>query len=206
MNTPISKTLDSFQVYHSRPLFHLARTTKQAGRALHRRLKALISKYGIYYPPPSSLGDLRRVPLQSVPAALLNDGLVERIIVEGCFVSQTEITEESNPASTVQVVSNVENARLEELRARYEPSSTATPLSFPVASTSTGLGPGEITIPGWIRERAAEVLFEEDEEDEFDSIVDCCLQTLLEVSRLPAPFRLWVPSTDNSCQQIFAQY
>lgn len=70
----------------------------------------------------------------------------------------------------------------------YSRNSTATTISFKVPSLSlgpviSGVGRGWIKIPGWIRERAAEVLFEEGDEDEF-SLTEVILESLLRVSLL----------------------
>lgn len=70
--------------------------------------------------------------------------------------------------------------------------STAKTVSLRVPSlgqptNSTGVGRGWIQIPGWIRERAAEVLFEDGDEDEL-SLPDLVLECILAVRSLPVRF------------------
>lgn len=88
---------------------------------------------------------------------------------------------------------------MRQLKRRYAASSTATDLAIRVppakeATSASGNGPGNapstgrgaIAIPGWVRERAAEVLFEEGDIDEA-SIVELVLDALKSVSRRHAP-------------------
>ena len=62
----------------------------------------------------------------------------------------------------------------------YERHSTASDVRKPVAppASSGGLGRGVLIIPGWIRERAAEVLFEGGDVDEM-SVAEVILESLL---------------------------
>ena len=68
---------------------------------------------------------------------------------------------------------------LAELYKRY---STANDIQMPVnpPASSAGLGRGVLIIPGWIRERAAEVLFEGGDVDEV-SVAEIILDSLLKV-------------------------
>jgi actin-related protein 10 len=65
----------------------------------------------------------------------------------------------------------------------YKRHSTAGDVQMPVTPpvSSGGLGRGVLIIPGWIRERAAEVLFEGGDVDEM-SVAEVILQSLLKVS------------------------
>ena len=72
---------------------------------------------------------------------------------------------------------------LQALATMYTRHSTATDLRMrvePPASQQTGTGRGTLLIPGWIRERAAEVLFEGGDVDE-SSVAEVILDTLLKV-------------------------
>lgn len=62
----------------------------------------------------------------------------------------------------------------------YKRHSTANDIQMPVAppASSGGLGRGVLVIPGWIRERAAEVLFEGGDVDEV-SVAEVILDSLL---------------------------
>lgn len=66
----------------------------------------------------------------------------------------------------------------------YKPHSTANDIQMPVTppASSGGLGRGVLVIPGWIRERAAEVLFEGGDVDEV-SVAEVILDSLLKASR-----------------------
>ncbi|KAH7927403.1 fungal-specific actin related protein [Leucogyrophana mollusca] len=82
------------------------------------------------------------------------------------------VSESSRGQSHLQVLANM-----------YMRHSTATDLQIrvvPPASQQTGTGRGTLIIPGWIRERAAEVLFEGGDVDE-SSVAEVILDTLLKV-------------------------
>ena len=72
----------------------------------------------------------------------------------------------------------------------YQRHSTASDVQMPVTppSSSGGLGRGVLMIPGWIRERAAEVLFEGGDVDEV-SIAEVILDSLLKARFLF--YRVW---------------
>lgn len=72
----------------------------------------------------------------------------------------------------------------EQLKGRYESNSTATDLSVRIGHPKSASGSlkGLLRIPGWIRERAAEVFFENGDEDE-PSLVEVILSMLKEVRR-----------------------
>lgn len=65
----------------------------------------------------------------------------------------------------------------------YKRHSTASDIQMPVAppTSSSGLGRGVLIIPGWIRERAAEVLFEGGDVDEV-SVAEIILDSLLKAT------------------------
>ncbi|KAG8752047.1 hypothetical protein FRC14_007402 [Serendipita sp. 396] len=65
---------------------------------------------------------------------------------------------------------------------RYQRQSTATDFMIPVNPPPplSGTGRGSIRVPGWVRERAAEQLFEGGDVDEY-SVVEVILKTLLKV-------------------------
>ncbi|KZT01408.1 actin-domain-containing protein [Laetiporus sulphureus 93-53] len=74
-------------------------------------------------------------------------------------------------------------SHLQALATMYKRHSTATDLHMrvdPPASQQTGTGRGTLIIPGWIRERAAEVLFEGGDVDE-SSVAEVILDSLLKV-------------------------
>ena len=71
---------------------------------------------------------------------------------------------------------------MDDLKTRLQPTSTATELRIPILGDGRGIGPGMLVIPGWIRERAVEVLFDDDAVGEADGLPTAILQTLLKVS------------------------
>lgn len=76
------------------------------------------------------------------------------------------------------------NPHLQALPTIYKRNSTARDLHIkvmPPVSQQTGTGRGTLVVPGWIRERAAEVLFEGGDVDE-SSIAEVILDALLKVS------------------------
>jgi actin-related protein 10 len=76
------------------------------------------------------------------------------------------------------------NDRLQPLATLYTRYSTATELRLSVIPPSTqtpGTGRGILVIPGWIRERAAEVLFEGGDLDEY-SVPEIVLESLSKAS------------------------
>lgn len=90
---------------------------------------------------------------------------------------------------------SLDNPFLDYLEQKYARESTATTLSFRIpfgASTAGNVGRGWIRIPGWVRERAAEILFEQGDVDE-RSVTEAVLEALLLVSRsspVPTTLRL----------------
>jgi hypothetical protein len=176
-------------VYHSRPLFHLARSTPLASRRLHHRLKASLRHHARYYPPPASLSSLTRHAVQPVPLAVLTDDLVQRIIIQGCFVSSPLIPPASDTRRSDQPISadvdEIDDTRLlGELQGLYAPGADASDIRIsisPLSGETQGMGPSTLVVPGWIRERAAEVLFEDDG-NEVEGIPELVLQCISRVS------------------------
>ncbi|WVF68642.1 hypothetical protein IAT40_003412 [Kwoniella sp. CBS 6097] len=188
-------------VFHSRPLYTLARSTPLAGRRLHSHLRNLLHHHAVYIPPPSSMSTIRsRERIEGIPLSILTDQVVERILTEGCFVGGI-VVEGIQEDSTMEVDEpEIENEGLteedkrlarqaNEAKKRYAHTSSAKDMTFrvtPVVGSSKGMGSGTIIVPGWIRERAAEVLFDDDEEGEERSIPRDILHCLL---KLPIDLR-----------------
>lgn len=170
----------NIQVYCSRPLYHLARSSPLAGRATQKRLCALLRHYGQYRPPGRVSSPL---PPAGVHLALLSDRVVERVLSEACFVAPTGPTttpcaSTAEPAEQLQEIDDA--ALMAALSDRYQPSTAADwHLAIP---DSRGVGPAAaLIVPGWMRERAAEVLFG-DGPEEVPSVSELVLDTLLKVS------------------------
>ena len=79
-------------------------------------------------------------------------------------------------------------SHLQALSTMYKRHSTATDIQMrvlPPTAQQTGTGRGTLLIPGWIRERAAEILFEGGDVDE-SSLAETILDGLLNVSKKPS--------------------
>ncbi|WVW86693.1 hypothetical protein I302_108747 [Kwoniella bestiolae CBS 10118] len=179
-------------VYHSRPLYMLSRSTPLAGRKLHRHLRTLLHHHAIYIPPPSSLGNIHDRPrTKGLPMDVLSDEFIERVLTESCFVGNihlNSVVEEEDQRMDIDEPSTEESesSRIaQEWEKRYADSSTAKDLSFRIPSRS-GFGPTTIMVPGWIRERVAELLFTDEEGSEDQSILKMILDCL---SKLPIDLR-----------------
>lgn len=108
-----------------------------------------------------------------------------------CFAGDTPIDESSRPAPASPEVGmddydeSLDDRFLDYLEEKLACQSTATTLSFRIPTFSSSIagnvGRGWIRIPGWVRERAAEVLFEQGDADE-RSITEAILEALLLVS------------------------
>ena len=76
-------------------------------------------------------------------------------------------------------------SHLQALSTMYKSHSTATDIQMrvlPPSAQQAGTGRGTLLIPGWIRERAAEILFEGGDVDE-SSLAETILDGLLQVSK-----------------------
>jgi actin-related protein 10 len=100
-----------------------------------------------------------------------------------------------SPSQVLPERSSRDEHQLQVLANLYMRHSTATDLRLkvnPPASQQTGTGLGTLIIPGWIRERGSELLFEGGDVDE-SSIAEVILDCLLKAQQFPLPRR---PQTD----------
>ena len=75
---------------------------------------------------------------------------------------------------------------MEILKHRFEKTSSATDLRFkipPLSGEPKQLGFGTLVVPGWICERAAEVLYDEDELGEREGLPNAILRCLVKVGK-----------------------
>lgn len=183
---------------------HLLKSHR-AGKRLARRLRSLLLHYATYVPSFSASSndgpELRRVPDSLLTWKYLDQIISKALLVADGSMVDTKDVEFPEPAR-ILLTDEVDNdAMMLALERRYNiksrvkdlvmlvPPSTR-PATKPPTQPST-LGPfsdsatsntnrGSIIIPGWIRERAAEVLFEEGDEDD-PSLVQMVLMTLIKV-------------------------
>ena len=193
----------SRQVFHSRPLFPSLTTSPIAGRRLNRRLRALLLAFASYIAPPSSLTSTTPARVASLPREILTDDLVEQIKTRLCFVGGEALPADEAQAASgdvelPQVRDDLEERDEDEaivahLYKRYSRTGPATkPVSFRVPTLRGGSalssasghsgGRGWIQVPGWVRERAAEVLWEDEGDHDARGLADVVLECLLRVS------------------------
>lgn len=186
------------QVYAARPLYLQLQTTSCAGSRLLRRLEALLLNFGRYSSPPAlsaASGTPPRPPLGPVPAEILTPSVLADILHRGLFVAdpildsqqQNERSSEGMQVDLAEEYDEAQDVRLmQALYQRYKANVTATTVSLLVASPASTQASqtsmkGTLVIPGWVRERAADVLFEPGDEDE-PSLIQAVLLALFRVS------------------------
>lgn len=194
--------MQCLQVFASRPLYLHVQSTTCAGLRLLSRLRALLLAFGRYSPPPqlsitSSATPIK--PLQSVPEDLLTPEVLLDLLHRGCFVApnRTPTTETSSAftrSAPVELKEEYDEAKdaawMEYLGRRYRQHSSASSISIKVAppASAAASAPSSasnqkafLLVPGWIRERAADVLFEPGNQDE-PSIIEAMMTSLVKVS------------------------
>jgi actin-related protein 10 len=150
-------------VFDQRPLMTSLVTSPLAGRALSGRLKMLLVRYAKIILPGRQYANLQ--------PNMLNDAMIEDLKSRLLFVSPFNlIRPEDGP---------VPSQPEDDFEGRYKDASAATDTICRIRRADTG-EMCQILVPGWVRERAAEVLFTGDE-DAYD-IVCCLLECLLKLS------------------------
>ncbi|KAG8982866.1 hypothetical protein FRB90_006488, partial [Tulasnella sp. 427] len=223
-------------VYSSRPMFSNIRTSPLAGSRLTAHLRALLSLFASYRPPPTIIrAAAQPSPATRVPEEILTEALVEEVKTKCLFVgtpfdptaseaddamdvdqpssastgtpsesgrsSRLSMSEAQAPSSTASgsrasgsglgstsSSHNVAESHLRSMAELYKKHSNATdvhmkvvpPPAHAAAAGSFNNARGTLIIPGWIRERAAEVLFEGGDIDE-RSVAEMILDSLLKV-------------------------
>ncbi|KAI8450337.1 actin-domain-containing protein [Phakopsora pachyrhizi] len=215
-------------VYLSRPLFPHLKSTTRAGSRLSDRLKVLLARYGQFVLIPKfatslASNSVTKIPkLEPVPINLLTPAIIEDIKTRVLFVSQNELQTQtqSSPSSfsqqQQQTLSDTlredydesnDSRLLEQLERVYKLSTSPRtkdvlyklPSHQKLQSNAGTTCIGIMRIPGWIRERCAEILFNptiprtrqdssylKEEEEESLSITESILECLL---KLPLDLR-----------------
>ncbi|KAL1407462.1 hypothetical protein Q8F55_006895 [Vanrija albida] len=197
-------------IFCSRPLNHLARSSPIGGRALHARLRALLHHYAKYYPapPPSrSPAPPNRTPVTPVPLGVLTDRLVERVLTEACFAAPEAApaaaaapSDASGTADLFEPLPEIDDtALMQTLRDRYVGAAGPTKDWTLTIPSARGVGPGSyLVVPGWLRARAADILFG-DGPAEDESVTEQVIGTLL---KLPVDLRAELASSVVVCGGI----
>ncbi|KAG0047682.1 hypothetical protein BGZ83_007307 [Gryganskiella cystojenkinii] len=145
-------------IYASRPLMPFIRTTPRAGKFLSAHLKQLLKEKC-----PISLVD-SPTDLRIIPEGMLTSSFLETIKTRLLF------------ASPLIINARGDNVNEDEMNNNYRDVSTSTEVNVEVWLHEEQTR-GKLAIPGWIRERASECLFNGDEDAE--SLTDVILETVL---------------------------
>ncbi|KAI9596989.1 actin-domain-containing protein [Syncephalis fuscata] len=149
-------------VFDARPLIPFVQTTPLAGRALSNRLRILLLSHAQILMPQ---GEPQPLTADMIAAETLED-IKARLL----FVSPFKpIRPDAGPAPSMEG---------DDFEGWYRDVSAATDATCRFQRADTGQT-SRLSIPGWVRERAAEVLFDGDEDE--PNIVCCLLESLLKV-------------------------
>jgi hypothetical protein len=112
---------------------------------------------------------------------------VERVLTEGCTAASSRTTSKvPTDAMDIDVTEDKlmedEDHLAKELKERYGSSDLPSKTFRIPHSLSTRDGTGTLVVPGWILERAAEILFEPEDDLESETVPEAILATLLRVS------------------------
>ncbi|RUS20977.1 hypothetical protein BC937DRAFT_93948 [Endogone sp. FLAS-F59071] len=168
-------------IYAARPLTPFIRTTPLAGRSLTARLKELLLEHG-HLVPPSNIHS-SQAPRIQIPESLLNTALLEDIKTRFLFVSPVSARHRS-PRRRSSTRPPPDDQQEEDEDEDMTFASVATDVKYPIRiddryGQSEGNGVATLIIPGWVRERAAEALFDGDEDEA--SVSGCILDVLMKL-------------------------
>ncbi|OAQ36635.1 actin-like ATPase domain-containing protein [Linnemannia elongata AG-77] len=144
-------------IYSSRPMTPFIRTTPRAGKFLSTHLKQLLRDKC-----PISLVD-NPTDLRIIPEGMLTSAFLETIKTRLLFASPL-------------IINARDNINEDEMNNNYRDVSTSTEVHVDVWLEEEEAR-GILAIPGWIRERASECLFNGDEDAE--SLTDVILESIL---------------------------
>ncbi|KAF9942527.1 hypothetical protein BGZ67_001140 [Mortierella alpina] len=144
-------------IYAFRPMTPFIRTTPRAGKFLSTHLKQLLREKC-----PISLAE-NPTDLRTIPEGMLTSAFLENIKTRLLFASPLIITAR-------------DNIKEEEMNNNYRDVSTSSEVLVDVWLEEEQAR-GILAIPGWIRERASECLFNGDEDAE--SLTDTILESIL---------------------------
>ncbi|KAJ3219637.1 hypothetical protein HDU67_000125 [Dinochytrium kinnereticum] len=149
--------------YEGRPLIHMTRTIPKAGQSVTKRLKLLIRNHGTLVPenPSATQVPITEHLVEAQPLELWEDAKA-RFCLVGKFPSIADVSGDNREASY-------------PYRERAIPYTIFRSDAEPVVWRLTT---GErVNVPGWVRERAAEILFEGD--DDGESVASIALDAIM---------------------------
>ncbi|KAF9283603.1 hypothetical protein BGZ68_005248 [Mortierella alpina] len=144
-------------IYAFRPMTPFIRTTPRAGKFLSAHLKQLLREKC-----PISLAE-NPTDLRTIPEGMLTSAFLENIKTRLLFASPL-------------IINARDNIKEEEMNNNYRDVSTSSEVLVDVWLEEEQAR-GILAIPGWIRERASECLFNGDEDAE--SLTDTILESIL---------------------------
>ncbi len=165
------------------------------------------------------IGEPVEIPLTPVPAAPMVPSSDAMSVDEANVPPSSGAPSESSPPSspvhpdhqrtTGTLSAGPRQTYWESIAAIYQKNSTTQDLSLQVNPPGVGAptGRGTLIIPGWVRERAAEVLFEGGDVDE-SSVVEVILDCLMRVGRSilfgsSMPIYDWVSGSARSAEDAY---
>ncbi|KAJ3109358.1 hypothetical protein HDU96_007246 [Phlyctochytrium bullatum] len=150
--------------YEGRALIHMIKTIPKAGQAVTSRLKLLVRNHGTLVPDNPHATAVVPVSEQTVEAQTPDvwEDMKARICMVGRFPSKDDVSGDNREPAY-------------PYRERAIPYTIFRSEATPVVWRMSG---GErVTVPGWVRERAAEILFEGD--DDGESVASVALDAIL---------------------------
>ncbi|KAF9042016.1 actin-like ATPase domain-containing protein [Hymenopellis radicata] len=196
-------------IFAARPLFPYLRTTPLAGAALSLHLSQFIHVHGIEVLTPALVEEIKtRACFVSDPPGIFADrgntpapelssepdipSSENNTDSDFSFAGRESMSSQPESSDFSVVSTPARNPLLDDRRSDdpayrvveiYERCSTASHLTMrvpPPSSQNTATGYGALKIPGWVRERSAELLFDGGDVDE-SSVAEVILDSLLKI-------------------------
>ncbi|KZO90672.1 actin-like ATPase domain-containing protein [Calocera viscosa TUFC12733] len=190
-------------IYQARPLYPKLRSTPLGGARLSSHLRDLLLLFGGYYAPPDLKAPASQaIPgMGSVPEDVLTDDVLDDIKVRCCYVEdplprrrrrevqepgpesdELDVTMLDAPPPDTAVSSATASPHISEshptplhaMRALYSAHTSCTDIRYTLKNRGT------LSIPGWVRSRAAELFFASGDVDEasLPELILSCLASL----------------------------
>ncbi|TIA87449.1 hypothetical protein E3P99_03175 [Wallemia hederae] len=159
-------------IYASRPLDPLTTTTNMGGQYLTEHLRTLVVEHGVYYPPftAQQLSSATQQPSATkIPHEAITDAWLEDVKCRALFAEphlrRSARDADGNGGDDTPVENTDDDVHTSQLSVKLQ----------------TSHGRGVVFIPGWVRQRAVEVMFDSRGDVDEPSIPECvvkCMQKL----------------------------